>query len=179
MTTLEILEELQSKYFIHPETFDFFKKRTEHGFTKAYFDVPISEARESNLRSAKLFSGSVDFDGTTRELNIPSKDIKDGIPVTVYKPATCRNDPSIFVYFHGGGNCVGSRAGVDTVCKILSRDSGCIVVNVEYRLAPEFKFPSNHEDVLCVVRWVKGHKEELGIFCNCDNWELHKVRYRV
>lgn len=80
MTTLEILEELQSKYFVHPETFDFFKKRTEHGFTKAYFDVPISEARESSLRSSKLFSGNVDFDGTTKELNIPSKDVKGMLP---------------------------------------------------------------------------------------------------
>lgn len=124
--------------------------------------MTIEEARDAGLRTSKLFAGSIDFDGVIREINIPSENVKDGIPVTVYKPSSCGTSPSILVYLHGGGNCLGSRASHDTICRLLGRDAGCVVANVEYRLAPEFKFPSNHEDVLCAVQWVKTHKEDLG-----------------
>ena len=76
MSAIEILEELQSKYFVHPETFDFFKNRAENGFTKPYYDLSISEARESSLRSSRMFAGSVDYDGNIHEINIPSKTVK-------------------------------------------------------------------------------------------------------
>lgn len=79
MSAIEILKELQSRYFVHQETFDFFIKRREYGFTKAYFDLPISEARESSLRSYRLFSGSVDYPGTTKNFNVPSEQISGTI----------------------------------------------------------------------------------------------------
>ena len=44
------------------------------------------------------------------------------------------------------------------------RDAPCVVVNVEYRLAPEHRWPANHEDATCVVRWVKMNKSLLGKF---------------
>lgn len=76
MSAIEILEELQSKYFVHPETFDFFKKRTENGFTKPYYDLSISEARETSLRSSRMFAGNVDYNGNINDITIPSKTVK-------------------------------------------------------------------------------------------------------
>ena len=54
----------------------------------------------------------------------------------------------------------------------ICRDSPCIVVNVEYRLAPEHKFPSNNDDAKCVVEWVAKNKTAVGkiyIFHPCCN----------
>ena len=44
-----------------------------------------------------------------------------GIPVYVYKPLSMPKDPAIYVYFHGGGNVVGTRDNVDSMCKIIAR----------------------------------------------------------
>jgi hypothetical protein len=48
------------------------------------------------------------------------------------------------------------------ICYICYRDASCVIVNVEYRLAPEYKFPCNHDDALCAVQWVKNHRKDLG-----------------
>lgn len=45
---------------------------------------------------------------------------------------------------------------------LFFRDAPCVVVNVEYRCGPEHKYPANHEDAVCVVRWVKMNKGLIG-----------------
>lgn len=124
----------------------------------------MEEAREGNVANAKRFAGTTEFEGTVKEFTVPTKHCSDGIPITVYRSKHCDLcvAPSVFVYFHGGGNVVGCRQTVDTICRIFSRDAPCVVVNVEYRLAPEHRWPANHEDATCVVRWVKMNKSLLG-----------------
>ncbi|ESO84467.1 hypothetical protein LOTGIDRAFT_236258 [Lottia gigantea] len=85
-----------------------------------------------------------------------------GIPVDIIRPKTLPQVPSIVIYFHGGGMVFGSRKTTDSFCKILSREANCVVVNVEYRLAPENKFPAPFDDAKCVVRWVKMNLGLLG-----------------
>lgn len=67
------------------------------------------------------------------------------IPIRVYWSAAGKKLP-VFVYFHGGGWVFGNIDTVDRVCRALANAVGCIVVNVEYRLAPEHKFPAAAED---------------------------------
>ena len=52
---------------------------------------------------------------------MPSAGVKEGIPIYVYVPSNVTKDPAIFVYCHGGGNVVGCRENVDTVCKIIAK----------------------------------------------------------
>lgn len=79
---------------------------------------------------------------------------RDGfaIPVRHYAPSGAALP--VLVYFHGGGFTVGSVATHDGLCRRLAHLAGCAVLSVDYRLAPEFKFPTAHEDAWDVVQWV-------------------------
>ena len=81
------------------------------------------------------------------------------IPVRVYWPATGRKLP-VFVYFHGGGWVFGTIDAVDRTCRALANSAECVVVNVDYRLAPENKFPAAAEDAYAAVQYVAAHPDE-------------------
>ena len=82
-----------------------------------------------------------------------------GIPVRLYRSAPAV--PALIVYFHGGGWTVGSLDGWDTAMRRLALRSGCAVVSVDYRLAPEHPFPAGLNDALAAVRWAGEHVAEL------------------
>eukprot|EP01032_Pedospumella_encystans_P037225 gene37226-42163_t len=71
---------------------------------------------------------------------------RDGhaIPARLYAPSA--EVLPVLVYFHGGGFTVGNIRTHDTLCRVLSRKSGCAVVSVDYRLAPAHKFPTASDD---------------------------------
>lgn len=60
----------------------------------------------------------------------------------------------VVVFFHGGGWVLGSVGSHDAMCRRLCNESGCIFVSVEYRLAPEHKFPAAVDDCLAATEWV-------------------------
>jgi acetyl esterase len=67
------------------------------------------------------------------------------------------------LYFHGGGFVIGDLDTHDGLCRLLANASGCRVISVEYRLAPEHKFPAAVEDASAAACWVAEHARELGI----------------
>ena len=67
------------------------------------------------------------------------------------------------VYFHGGGFMLGTLDHSDGYCRMLARSAGCAVVSVDYRLAPEHRFPTAVEDAYAALLWVASHGAELGI----------------
>lgn len=81
------------------------------------------------------------------------------IPIRVYWPETGRKLP-VLVYFHGGGWVIGNLDQVDAQCRALANGAQCVVVNVDYRLAPEHKFPAAADDAYAVVRYVAEHAAE-------------------
>lgn len=83
------------------------------------------------------------------------------IPVRVYTPNATAPLP-LLVYFHGGGWVLGGLDTHDGVCRELANGAGCIVVSVDYRLAPEHKFPAAAEDCYAATRWVAANAAELG-----------------
>ena len=86
------------------------------------------------------------------------------VPVRIYQPAggEGRRSPA-YIHAHGGGFVVGDLDMADTVCSTICRDAGAVVVSVDYRLAPEHKFPAGLDDVKAVVRWVARYGADLGI----------------
>ncbi|HTH77692.1 MAG TPA: alpha/beta hydrolase [Ramlibacter sp.] len=88
---------------------------------------------------------------------------RDGhaIPARLYAPS--RDKHPVLVYFHGGGFTIGSIASHDILCRELARLTPCAVISVDYRLAPEFKFPRAFEDAWDAVRWIASHGDDLGI----------------
>ncbi len=79
----------------------------------------------------------------------------------LYRPATHGPHP-IVAYFHGGGWVVGSHDSDDPFCRDLCDRSGSIIVSVDYRHAPEARFPSAIDDGFAAVRWIAEHAVELG-----------------
>ncbi len=83
------------------------------------------------------------------------------IPVRVYTPAAMGPLP-VLVYFHGGGWVVGGIATHDATCRELANGARAVVVSVDYRLAPEHKFPAAADDCYGATRWTAAHAAELG-----------------
>ncbi len=83
--------------------------------------------------------------------------------VRTYRPAgaVARLLPTI-LYFHGGGWVMGTLEGYDRVCRYISSRTGCAVVAVDYRLAPEHKFPAAIEDAVASFRWLAENAADLG-----------------
>lgn len=88
---------------------------------------------------------------------------RDGyaVPVRLYAPGA--EALPVLVYFHGGGFTVGSIATHDGLCRRLSHLAHCAVLSVDYRLAPEHKFPCAHNDAWDAVQWVAQHGGHFGI----------------
>ncbi len=85
------------------------------------------------------------------------------LPLRIYEPGPRRTSPRpICVYFHGGGFVVGSVRSHDGLCRRVARDADCVVVSVDYRLAPEHRFPAAAVDAIEAFRWVVAHALELG-----------------
>jgi acetyl esterase/lipase len=86
------------------------------------------------------------------------------LPYRLYTPAIDAADPLPgFVFFHGGGMVAGSLETHDRICAALAQTTGCRLISVGYRLAPEHKFPAAIEDAIAATRWVSERATSLGI----------------
>ena len=88
---------------------------------------------------------------------------RDGqaLPARLYAPSAAVLP--VLLYFHGGGFTIGSVASHDVLCRELSRLSGCAVVSLDYRLAPEHRFPTAVNDAWDAMQWLASRGARLGI----------------
>lgn len=84
--------------------------------------------------------------------------------IRIYRPAhsVARLLPTV-LYFHGGGWVIGSLEGYDLACRYFCARSGCAIVSVDYRLAPEHKFPAAIDDGVAAFRWLATEAASLGL----------------
>ncbi|HSB97131.1 MAG TPA: alpha/beta hydrolase, partial [Spongiibacteraceae bacterium] len=82
------------------------------------------------------------------------------LPVRVYQPQGTGPFP-VLVYFHGGGFVTGDLDTHDSICRGLCYGAGCIVMAVDYRLAPEHKFPAASDDAYAATLWAAKNAAEL------------------
>jgi acetyl esterase len=87
---------------------------------------------------------------SVRDITIPSS--AGAMPARVYSPSA--SAPGVVVYYHGGGWVIGSVNAWDACCRSLAVASGCDVVSVDYRLAPEHVFPAAADDAFSALVWV-------------------------
>lgn len=84
------------------------------------------------------------------------------IRLRLYRPSQRGFLPGL-VYYHGGGFVIGSLDSHDPLCRELCQGSGCAVVSVDYRLAPEAPFPAAVNDAYAALSWVHENADELGL----------------
>src|SRR6266536_2004855 len=87
------------------------------------------------------------------------------IPIRMYRPARVADATPlpVLVFFHGGGWVIGDLETHDVLCRQLTAESGASVVSVDYRLAPEHKFPAAADDAWAATEWVLAHAGDLGL----------------
>ena len=113
-------------------------------------DLGVPEWHALSVESCRRIEDEVFSEGAgeppvaqTRELSIdgPAGDIR----LRLYWP-TLERDLPVLVYFHGGGWVVGTLDGVDDICRRLAVDGDCLVVSVDYHLAPDHRVPTQVEE---------------------------------
>lgn len=97
----------------------------------------------------------------TRDLAIPTRDDRQ-ITIRIYQPADAPARVPV-LYLHGGGFVVGGLASCDHICHRLAHEAQATVVSVQYRLAPEHRFPTPLDDAEDALRWLLANSETLGI----------------
>lgn len=94
------------------------------------------------------------------DLHIPARD-GHALPARLYAPSTDAGLP-VLMYLHGGGFTIGNLATHDILCRELARLAGCMVVSLDYRLAPEHRFPTAHNDAWDALQWLARQGQTLG-----------------
>lgn len=82
--------------------------------------------------------------------------------IRIYTPVSANGVLGVAIFFHGGGWVIGSLESHDHVCRHLAHGAGCIVVAVDYRLAPEHKFPAGLNDCVAAACWAAENAEAIG-----------------
>ena len=130
----------------------------------AYETLSPSEAREFYLQARLVTNPEPPALKSVEPLAIPS--LAGPIPARIYTPLKIRaaNDLApCLVFFHGGGWVIGNLDTHDVVCRKLADEGQLIVISVDYRLAPEHKFPAAVDDAIAATKWIAGHANEFGI----------------
>ena len=129
---------------------------------KPLTDLSPEEARaqmEAGVRARAIPEIPV---GSVENKTIPGPDVD--IPIRVYRPESGTNDAhGALVYFHGGGHVIGSLDTHDSVARALCRDSKVIVLSVDYRKAPENKFPAAVNDAYAACEWIYANATDMQI----------------
>lgn len=120
------------------------------------------------IRSARLLRVLSRLDARRRDAPSLPQVVDRAIPgpdgdlsIRIYRPEGKTPFPTV-VYFHGGGFVTGGLDSHDALCRYLCRESGCVVVSVDYRLAPEHPFPAAAEDAIAATEWVAEQTRALG-----------------
>jgi acetyl esterase len=121
------------------------------------------EARRRSLAELLSFGGSPRPVAAIRESGLPGPGSQ--LRVRIYTPLGADGDRALpgMVFFHGGGFVAGSLDTHDGICRALTHASGCRLISVDYRLAPEHPFPAAVEDGLAATAWVTTHATELAL----------------
>ena len=122
-------------------------------------DLPVAEARrvaDERVIRTNMASEPV---ASVRDVWIAGPG--GPLRLRIYKPSEAEHLP-VLLYIHGGGWTVGNLDTHDPQCRRFANQAGCMVVSVEYRLAPEHRFPAAVQDVLAAADWIAAEADAIG-----------------
>jgi acetyl esterase len=122
-----------------------------------------AQAREAYAASRAVLQPEPDPVAETRDIAAPGP--LGPIPLRIYRSAGSTANETLpgLVYYHGGGWLLGGIDSHDVVCRRFANLARCAVVSVDYRMAPEHKFPAAVDDSAAATRWVAENARDLGI----------------
>jgi acetyl esterase len=130
-------------------------------------EIPLDETTPEQARldfhhSFSLLKGigaTFEIVDSIQDLTIPGIAVE--IPARLYLPDKKSGHP-LFVLLHGGGWVIGDLDTADNMARFLCKHVPCVVLSVDYRLAPEYPFPAAVEDSFSAIQWAAAHAVELG-----------------
>ena len=148
---------------LDPDAVAVYKAFQEAG-RPAYETLTPPEAREYYMQARLVANPEPPELLSAESLAIPAPHGR--IPARIYTPKKLRKADGLapgLVFFHGGGWVIGNLETHDVVCRKLAHEGEMIVISVDYRLAPEHRFPAAVEDAVTATKWVAANAKGLGI----------------
>jgi acetyl esterase len=150
---------------LHPQSLAFLDFIDRAG-APAYHHLSVEQQREASMKLMFALRPEAPEVGLLSEAWMArSEDDGGGLRYRFYRPygSSGAQPLAVLVYFHGGGWTVGSIEAYDVLCRQLANKSGCAVISVAYRLAPENKFPAAVVDAVFALRWVAENAPKLAL----------------
>jgi len=151
---------------LDPDAAAIYKAFQEAG-RSAYETLTPPEARDYYMQARVVMNPEPPELKSAEPLAIPAP--HGTIPARIYAPRTLRAKNGLapcLVFFHGGGWVIGNLETHDVVCRKLAHEGELIVISVDYRLAPEHKFPAAVDDAITATSWIAANAKQLGIDAN-------------
>jgi acetyl esterase len=148
---------------LDPDAAAVYKAAQEAG-RPAYETLTAPEARAYYAQARFATNPEAPELARVAPLSIPAP--HGAIPARIYVPKELRRHDGLspaLVFFHGGGWVIGDLDSHDVVCRKLAVEGALIAISVEYRLAPEHKFPAATDDAIAATKWIAANARELGI----------------
>jgi acetyl esterase len=123
---------------------------------------PVQELTAEQVR-ANMAASFPKLFGPVDEVHSVEDADANGVLVRIYRPIETDQPATALVYFHGGGFVAGSVEVYDPLTRAFAKRAGCVVVSVDYRLAPEHPYPAALDDAWTATSWVTSHAGELGL----------------
>ena len=124
-------------------------------------DIPATRRTMDELAAAQMAKLPPITGITTADRQVPGPDGQ--VFVRIYQPTERPDTLPALLWIHGGGYVLGSVERDDLLATHLAKVAQCVVVSVEYRLAPEHPFPAPVEDCYAALKWLATHTDELGV----------------
>jgi acetyl esterase len=123
----------------------------------------VKPSHELGVEASRRFidEGAGGLFGEPDPVESVQDDVADGVPVRIYRPAG--SGAGALVYLHGGGWVIGSLESHDPLCRTLAARSGVTVASVDYRLAPEHRYPAAVEDAWTATAWAAERFEPVAV----------------
>lgn len=125
--------------------------------TKPLHEMTPAEARGLTAALGEMYGQGPDVYRAT-DTSAPAP---DGYPIPLRILVPAERPRGVIVYYHGGGWVIGALPEFETLGRTLATRTGCAVVLVDYRMAPEHRYPTAAEDSWTALRWVDAHVEEI------------------
>ena len=122
--------------------------------------MTVAMLRAQTEAGAELFGGGKVGGVRIERIYITGR--SHSVPARLYLPTVRNNAAALLVYFHFGGGVIGSLESCHRLCALIAKEAGAPVLSVDYRLAPEHKFPAGLEDCIAAYNWAVDNAARYG-----------------